>query len=167
MIIVTAKVPKFKGGSVATMASVFCCLCLLFGLSKEPFQTAMSGTVDRMFHEDTVKNEKEARDYLEDLGWVVEETPLGVQTLYVPELLDESYQEYLALQTSQGFPSLEGFAGQKVTKYRFQVLNYPTGEEGVEVNLLCFDYHVIAGEVMSSQVGGFMHGLSVPDTLYS
>ena len=49
--------------------------------------------------------------------------------------MDDSYQEYLALQADQGF-DLEKYAGKRVKRYTYEVLNYPTGESGVQVNLL-------------------------------
>lgn len=162
MFIITAKVPSFKGGSPMAMASVICSLAILFGLSKEPFQEAMWARSDSSPSAQNIKNEKEARSYVEELGWVVEETPLGVQTLLVPEVLDESYEGYIQLQVSQGFTTLEEVTGEQVTQYRFRVLNHPTGEEGVQVNILCYENTVIGGEVLSPQVGGFLHGLSMP-----
>lgn len=162
MIIMTAKVPRLKGGTPAATASVICCLALLFGLSKEPFQEAMSQSISQPSPQVTVKNEKEARSYLESLGWVLGETSLGVETLWVPQVLDESYQDYLSLQASQGFPSLENLTGQKVTQYRYTILNHPSGEAQVEVHLLSYEGEIVAGEVLSSQVGGFLHGLAMP-----
>lgn len=165
MFIITAKVPSLRGGSPAAMASVICSLALLFGLSKEPFQEAMSGRTESATSSQTatsIKNEKEARAYLQKLGWEVEETPLGIATLLVPETLDESYEDYLQLQASQGFSSLENVTGERVTQYRYRVLNHPTGEEGVQVNVLSYDDVLIGGEVLSSQGEGFLHGLALP-----
>ena len=73
----------------------------------------------------------------------------------------DSYQDYLALQSQQGF-DLEKYAGKRVKRYTYEVLNYPTGETGVQANLLIRKNTVVGGEVLSPQLDGFLHGLAQP-----
>ena len=87
--------------------------------------------------------------------------PLAIQELLIPQEMDESYTEYLALQTSQGF-DLNKYAGKRVKRYTYEVLNYPTGETGVQVNLLICKNTVVGGEVLSPRLDGFLHGLAMP-----
>ena len=87
--------------------------------------------------------------------------PLAVQELLIPEKMDESYQDYLSLQSQQGF-SLEKQAGKRVKRYTYEVRNYPSGERGVQANLLIYRNTVIAGEVLSPRLDGFLHGLEMP-----
>jgi len=75
--------------------------------------------------------------------------------------MDDSYQDYLALQSQQGF-DLEKYAGKRVKRYTYEVLNYPTGETGVQANLLIRKNTVVGGEVLSPQLDGFLHGLAQP-----
>ena len=42
------------------------------------------------------------------------------------------------------------------------ITNYPTGEEGVQAGLLIYKNTVLGGDVLSSQLGGFIHGLELP-----
>jgi len=81
--------------------------------------------------------------------------------MLVPEEMDESYDDYLALQREQGF-DLSKYAGKRVKRYTYEVLNYPTGETGVQVNLVIYNNVVIGGEVLSPHLDGFLHGLSLP-----
>ena len=81
--------------------------------------------------------------------------------LLIPEEMDDSYQDYLALQSQQGF-DLEKYAGKRVKRYTYEVLNYPTGETGVQANLLIRKNTVVGGEVLSPQLDGFLHGLAQP-----
>ena len=94
-------------------------------------------------------------------GWQVLEEPLATEELLIPEEMDESYDDYLALQTSQGF-DLEQYAGKRVKRYTYEITNYPTGEAGVQANLMLYRNTVIGGEVLSPQMDGFLHGLSMP-----
>ena len=43
--------------------------------------------------------------------------------------------------------------------YRYRVKNYPSGEENVIAQIIVLNYQVIGGDVHSSALDGFMHGL--------
>lgn len=100
-------------------------------------------------------------EYLEAYGWEVNSEPLATQELLIPEEMDESYDEYLALQSEQGF-DLKQYAGKRVKRYTYEITNYPTGEQGVQANVLIYQNTVIGGEVLSPQMDGFLHGLTMP-----
>ena len=108
-----------------------------------------------------VKSNQDRIDYLAAYGWEVSQDPIATQELLIPEEMDDSYQEYLALQADQGF-DLEKYAGKRVKRYTYEVLNYPSGETGVQVNLLICKNTVIGGEVLSPRLDGFLHGLAMP-----
>ncbi len=158
MIIITAKLPKLNFSSAVVAATVATSALLVFGISKEPYETAMQQET-AIEVSTSLKTHAQRSAYLAQWGWEVEEEPLFAQTLLIPERLDSSYEEYMNLQTDQGFPSLQQFAGKEVERFTYQILNYPTGEEGVQVNLLLYQGEVIGGEVLSAQVDGFVHGL--------
>lgn len=160
MIIITAKVPRLNFSFAMTLLSGVCAFCLVVGLVQHPFETTMSSSPPTSH---SVKNGSQRLEYLQEWGWKVEETPISTKTLKIPDYLDSSYEDYILLQTQQGFPSLEEFKGAEVIQYTYEVKNYPTGEEGVQVNLLCHNSQVIAGELLSANVNGFIHGLAAPD----
>lgn len=87
--------------------------------------------------------------------------PLSVEELAIPEEFDETYTQYLSLQSGQGF-DLEKYKGKRVKRYTYEISNYPTGETGVQAGLLIYKNTVVGGEVLSSQLGGFIHGLAMP-----
>ena len=90
------------------------------------------------------------------------EEPLATEELLIPEVMDESYDNYLSLQTGQGF-DLEKYAGKRVKRYTYEITNYPTGETGVQANLMIYRNTVVGGEVLSPQMDGFLHGLARPE----
>ena len=108
-----------------------------------------------------MKSNQDRIDYLSSYGWEVVEEPIATQELLIPKEMDESYDEYLALQGEQGF-DLTKYAGKRVKRYTYEVTNYPTGEAGVQANLLLYKNTVIGGEVLSPQLDGFLHGLAMP-----
>lgn len=104
-----------------------------------------------------VNTNEERVAYLGQYGWAVEEEPLVVEEVLIPQEMDESYQSYVTLQAEQGF-DLTSYSGERVKRYTYQVTNYPTGEEGVQVSLLIHGSQVVGGEVYSTQIDGFLHG---------
>lgn len=100
--------------------------------------------------------------YLESFGWTVEPEPASVEELIVPEEFDESYDDYLALQEQQGF-DLAKYRGRRIKRYCYRITNYPSGEAGVQAGLLVYRGAIIGGDVLSSQLDGFIHGLERPE----
>ena len=70
-------------------------------------------------------------------------------------------QTYLDLQLEAGL-DLSDDLGSTVTRYTFEILNYPTGEQGVLADLLVRDGAVVGGDVRTSGLDGFLHSLNRP-----
>lgn len=112
-------------------------------------------------HPSKVKSNEDRIAYLESYGWQVSPEPVSVEELLIPEVFDESYEEYLALQTAQGFDLTE-YCGKRVKRCTYEITNYPTGEAGVQVAILIYKSKVVGGEVLSPRLNGFLHGLEMP-----
>lgn len=158
MMIQTFKLPRQKLAALGAVVVFVCALVLAV--------TALGGGDDAAAMGDAVspKGIRTAEDrlgYLESYGWLVAEEPLAVEELLVPKEMGSEYADYLSLQESQGF-DLAKYAGKTVKRYTYQVLNYPTGEQGVQVSLLLYKNTVVAADVLSPALNGFMHGLARP-----
>ena len=100
--------------------------------------------------------------YLTGLGWKVAEEAVETLDLQLPEsLAGTEYEAYNDLQTAQGF-DLSDDCGKAVTRYTYQVLNYPDVPEGVQANLYCREGVLIAGDVISTGEAGFTAPLAYP-----
>ena len=108
-----------------------------------------------------VKTNEDRVAYLESYGWQVYPEPVSVEELLIPEEFDETYDQYLALQSGQGF-DLTKYRGKRVKRYTYEITNYPSGETGVQANLLLYKTTVVGGEVLSPELDGFLHGLAMP-----
>ena len=108
-----------------------------------------------------IKTNEDRVAYLQSYGWEVSAEPLATEELLIPKEMDASYDDYLALQSGQGF-DLSKYAGKRVKRYTYEITNYPTGETGILANLLIYKNTVIGGEVLSPQLDGFLHGLAMP-----
>lgn len=99
-----------------------------------------------------------AARYLTGLGWQVEPQPLEVKDLVIPRSFSGVYADYAALQAKQGYPLAE-YGGMEARRYSFRVLNHPSGEENIVADLIVCGQTVIAGDIQSTALDGFMTGL--------
>lgn len=161
MFIVTARLPK-KRLLAAAAAALCCCVAVITGLLCARGLSAVSAASPVLAETKGLKNNDSRVAYLESLGWSVSAEPIATEELVIPEAFDESYDDYLALQSAQGF-DLTAYCGKRVKRYTYEVLNHPTGETGVQAALLIYKGRLIGGEVLSAQPDGFIHGLAVPE----
>ena len=101
---------------------------------------------------------EERAEYLASLGWEVDLSTEEERAVTLPSSLDGVLLTYNELQKQQGF-DLTPYAGKDCRSYSYAVTNYPSGESGVIAQLIIHDGEVIAGDIHSSALGGFMHGL--------
>ena len=158
MFIITAKVPRRKLALGTAVAALLCCCALALNLIPSQSRAAATSAAP---NPKGVRSNQDRIAYLESYGWNVTEEPLASQELLIPDEMDESYDDYLALQEEQGF-DLKQYAGKRVKRYTYEITNYPTGETGIQANLLVYRNTVVGGEVLSPRLDGFLHGLTMP-----
>ncbi|MBR3555557.1 MAG: DUF4830 domain-containing protein [Oscillospiraceae bacterium] len=100
----------------------------------------------------------DAARYLAGLGWQVEPQPLEIRELVIPRSFSGAYADYASLQEKQGYPLAE-YGGMEARRYSFRVLNHPSGAESVVADLVVCGQTVIAGDIQSTALDGFMTGL--------
>lgn len=97
--------------------------------------------------------------YLKSLGWEIDRDSESFRTVLVPRKLEGIMAQYNKIQLRQGY-DLNKHLGQSCKQYCYDVKNYPGSQGKVIVSLYIQDGKVIAGDVHSTAVNGFMHGLS-------
>ena len=158
MLIVTAKLPR----RALTLGGLLAAVLVCAGSVLPAFSPALPAGVEKSSPPPAkVRSNADRVEYLSEYGWDVSPEPLSTEELLIPKEMDESYQEYLDLQTAQGF-DLTQYAGKRVKRYTYEIYNYPSGESGVQANLLVYRNTVVGGEVLSPKLNGFLHGLAMP-----
>lgn len=104
-----------------------------------------------------VKTNADRIKYLSDLGWEVDEEPIDEKQIVIPTEFDEIYADYNDLQEQQGF-DLSKYSGMELTEFTYNVVNYPVDDE-VQAVLYIYDGKVVGGDIHSTALDGFMHGL--------
>lgn len=155
MFVYTAKLSRkkivfFLLAALLTAAVIFI-TAGFFGQSDKSAAPSVSG----------IRTNEDRVSYLTSLGWQVEPEPVETVSVRIPEKLDEVYAGYNSLQLSQG-NDLTPYAGKLCTRYTYNVTNYPTGEDGVVADVIVYRGKIIAGDIQSVALGGFMQGLEYP-----
>ena len=160
MLIMTAKMPRRKLTLGVAAAALLCCCAIALNFGQAASREASASALPSP---KGVKSNQDRVDYLSAYGWQVSEEPLVTQELLIPEEMDDSYTEYLALQTGQGF-DLTRCCGKQVARYTYAVTNHPGQSEGVQANLYVCEEHPAAGDVCASGAKGFQGPLVQEET---
>lgn len=115
-----------------------------------------SGEVDM---DSKLKTNEQRVALLESYGWQVNPEPRSEREVQIPKTFDDIYQAYNAIQLEQGL-DLTPYQGKRATLYTYELLSYPTGEQGVIANLLIRRDRLIAADISSAESDGFVHGLT-------
>jgi len=112
-----------------------------------------------------VKSESDIRVYLSTFGWTLSESG-SHDTITIPSDWNSTFENYNTIQKLQGF-DLSSFKGKEVTKYTWEILNYPESDDTMLVNVLVYNQKVIGGDISTSRADGFMHGFAMPEASLS
>ena len=98
-------------------------------------------------------------DYLQSLGWEIDPESESFRTVIVPDQLEGIMAQYNKLQLKQGY-DLNRHLGETCLQYCYEVTNYPDADGKVLVSLYLQDGEIIAADIHSTALNGFMHGLT-------
>ena len=106
-----------------------------------------------------IKTNDDRIKFLSQFGWQVEQEPVEVLEVTVPESFDKIFSSYNEIQKRQGL-DLSKYKKKNVTRYTYKITNYDGYDGTVYANILVYRNKVIGGDVCSADVKGFMHGLT-------
>lgn len=104
--------------------------------------------------------------FIRNFGYDVLNEPVEIKDIIIPEQFNDTYISYNEIQISQGF-DLSKYKGKSAKTYAYAVTNYPgveDSEKTVRANLIVYDSKIIAGDVCSVKLDGFMHALNYGET---
>lgn len=153
MFVFTAKFDKRKAIIIIlALAVLLCAIILIAGsLSRNSSKSVKSSLGNLRTNEDRV-------DFLKELGWEVNETPVETQEIVIPREFKGVYEDYAKLQREQGF-TLDKYGGMKAVRYTYKILNYPGDPGNVVADMIIYGSTLIAGDIQSTALDGFMIGL--------
>ncbi|MDR2356497.1 MAG: DUF4830 domain-containing protein [Oscillospiraceae bacterium] len=152
MFMYTAKFNRKKAvAAVLVVAAVLCAVIIIAGgLGRSGKASPPLSAI--------VRGNKQRVEYLESLGWSVDEDVLDERQVKIPVKFSDVYIRYNALQMAQGF-DLTRYGGLNATRYTYKVNNHPSSDENVVADIIVYKDKVIAGDIQSCAPDGFMNGL--------
>ena len=162
MFIITKKIPRRR---LTAALFLFLLTVGLFGAGWDLSQDiqAASVVIQTESHPSPtgIRTNTDRVAYLEGFGWITGSEPAAVEDILLPQTFGTEYDDYLALQKSQGF-DLESYAGKTVKRYTYQIKNYPGLQENIWASILVYKKTVIGGEVFCNVGDGFTQSLVYP-----
>ena len=151
MIMMTAKVniKKILIGLAAAVALILALITLLGKNDSNAVVATMSDNDSRV-------------QFLESQGWQVTTSPKESGQVKIPTEMTPAYSRYNDLQKSQGY-DLSQYAGKTVTRYVYEVTNYPDADHPVYATLLVYKNKIIGGDVTNTSARGAVQGLKRPE----
>lgn len=96
--------------------------------------------------------------FLASLGWEVDNASEEGKTVIIPEKLEGVMEEYNKMQVEQGM-DLSAHCGEKCQQYTYVLKNYPSDKDNVFLSIYVLDGKLIAGDIHTNSVNGFMVGI--------
>ena len=156
MLVMTAKLSKTKllAAGFILIAAIILVALLVSGNGEEtPAEPPLGDTNDSRVA------------YLATFGWSVNAQPTETQQVKIPDTTENKvFARYNDLQISQGF-DLTDYAGKEVTRYVYEILNYPDAKAPVYASVLIYDGHIIGGDITDSSSDGLIHGFRMPSSV--
>ena len=108
---------------------------------------------------DKVKTNDDRIKFLSQFGWTVNGNPIEEVDITIPSEFDKVFLGYNEIQKQQGL-NLSKYKRKDMTRYTYEITNYPDYSGTVYANLLVYRNKVVGGDICSADVNGFIHGFT-------
>ncbi|MDD2361383.1 MAG: DUF4830 domain-containing protein [Oscillospiraceae bacterium] len=95
--------------------------------------------------------------FLKALGYEIDTQNPVVKEVLIPDEFDEVFERYNNIQKEAGM-DLSVYHGKRLKNWTYRVLNIPDQGE-VLANLYIYKNKIVGGDIHSTALDGFMHGL--------
>ena len=124
-----------------------------------PSSPSAVGTASKNVSFEKIKTNEDRVALIKSYGWEVEATPAEEAKVTIPAEFDRVMENYNQIQRQQGF-DLSKYRNRDMTRYTYRITNYPDYTGTVYCNLLIYKNRVVAADICSSDVNGFIAGLT-------
>lgn len=134
-------------------------LSIVFVVSLLFFLLILGRWAVALYNENSPLSTLEGRQmFLSQLGWEIDSASEQQQSITLPNKLDSVLEEYNSLQLAQGY-DLSKHTGEVCTQYTYRLTNYEGAQEDVYISIYVQGRRVIAGDIHTNSLNGFMHGI--------
>lgn len=142
--------------NIKKFLAVIAALCLVVAISCA-FLPQSASDVLKTNKTTSVKTTSDHVDFLASYGYNVNDNPVQIEEIIIPEQFSSDYEQYNNYQKLSGF-DLSKFKGQRIKKYTYKVNGYTDSSDEVVANVLIYNNKIIGGDISSTTLGGFVHG---------
>lgn len=108
--------------------------------------------------DDRLMTTEDREKFLLELGWEIDIGSECYKSVLLPDKLEGIMEEYNTMQMQQGF-DLNKYLGEECDQFSYTLLNYPESSATVLVTLYIHNGKLIAADIHSTALDGFMHGI--------
>ncbi len=108
-----------------------------------------------------IRTDEDRLSFLSSFGWQTTGVVVEEESFTLPQTFDRVLLGYNEIQRDQGL-DLSHYRGKKVTRYTYEITNYPDYEGKVYANLIVVRNKVVAGDISAADPMGFVRGFERP-----
>lgn len=147
---------KFFGIVCVALVSLITLIAFIPTYQAAPPDTDTSAQTVSINYE-KIKTNEDRVEFLAQFGWQVDAQPTESVKVTIPEEFDSVFAGYNELQKTQGL-DLSKYKNKTVTRYTYKINNYDGYDGTVYANVIVYKNRVVAGDVCTADVEGFIHG---------
>ena len=102
------------------------------------------------------KTNKDRIKFFKQYGWQTANEPCEINEVAIPQKFDDIFEKYNQIQKKQKMDLMK-YRGKMVKHYSYEITNYPNHQDNIRGNLLVYDGQIIASDICSLDLDGFMH----------
>ena len=112
-----------------------------------------------LFSVDSAANRRNI-DFISSFGWEVDDSPVNISHLTVPEDLSGVYFTHSIISAIDG-SSIANYCGKNVTRYSYRVLNHQGSDNGkIRADVFVYKSEIIAADITDVSMGGALTPIS-------
>lgn len=140
------------------IVSMICCVVMLVAVILVIIFWPFGGATADTYSPVGGQSDKERIAFLTDLGYQVDSKAPEVKEVLIPDEFDDVFTKYNQLQKDAGM-DLQPYHGKRVKCWTYKIVNNPDQGE-VQANLYVYKDKIVGGDISSTALDGFMHGLT-------
>ena len=110
------------------------------------------------FKEHKIQSTEDITSFMNSIGWEIDTNHVDKKVTLIPDEFNDVFEEYNKLQLTQSC-DLSKYKGKSVEIYTIPITNYNSASNDVYATLIVHKKRVIAGDIHSANINGFMHTL--------
>lgn len=155
MFIYSLKASTLKLFGVISVSVIALVVLLTMIPTYDPTAASLMYSEVGNYNYNNVNNNQDRIEFLKQFGWEVKEMAIEQKEVKIPSEFDKVFVGYNDLQKQQGL-DLSKYRRKNVTRYTYEITNYPDYEGVVYANILVYRGKVIGGDICSADINGFV-----------